>query len=87
MLKKKAANEKHLYEKEGGLFGLRETITLYDLTNAFFEGASNANALGANGHSKEKRYEPKTKAEMLQDLEDGGGKPITSIGPTGNALY
>ena len=55
LLKKKAAIEQYLYQKERGLFGLRETITLYDLTNTYFEGQSKGNALGANGHSKEKR--------------------------------
>ncbi len=35
--------------------GFNETITLYDLTNTFFEGQSKANAFAANGHSKEKR--------------------------------
>jgi transposase len=101
LLKKKAAIEQHLYEKERGLFGLRETITLYDLTNTYFEGQSKGNAFGANGHSKEKRSdcplvtlalvldssgfprrshvyegnvsEPKTLAEMLQDLDCGVG--------------
>ena len=55
LLKNKAAIEKHVYERERSLFGLRETITLYDLTNTFFEGEGNANGLAARGHSKEKR--------------------------------
>jgi len=55
LLKKKAAIEHHLYEQERNLFGFQETITLYDLTNTYFEGQSKANALAANGHSKEKR--------------------------------
>jgi len=55
LLKKKAAIEHHLYDQERNLFGLQETITLYDLTNTYFEGQSKANANGANGHSKEKR--------------------------------
>ena len=55
LLKKKAAIEEHLYTQEHSLFGLQETITLYDLTNTFFESQSKANALAANGHSKEKR--------------------------------
>lgn len=55
LFKNKAAIEQHVYERERSLFGLRETITLYDLTNTFFEGESKANALAAHGHSKEKR--------------------------------
>jgi transposase len=55
LLGKKAALEQHLYERERNLFGLRETITLYDLTNTYFEGQSKGNALAAHGHSKEKR--------------------------------
>lgn len=55
LLNKKAAIEQHLYEQERSLFGLRETITLYDLTNTYFEGQCKANALAAHGHSKEKR--------------------------------
>ena len=55
LLKKKAAIEEHLYAREHSLFGLQETITLYDLTNTYFEGQSKANAFAANGHSKEKR--------------------------------
>ena len=55
LLKKKAAIEQHLYEQERSLFGLQETITLYDLTNTYFEGQCKANALAAHGHSKEKR--------------------------------
>lgn len=55
LLKKKAVIEKHLYERERNLFGLQETITLYDLTNTYFEGQCKANGLAAHGHSKEKR--------------------------------
>jgi len=55
LLKKKAAIEEHLYKRQRSLFGLQETITLYDLTNTYFEGQSKANAYAARGHSKEKR--------------------------------
>ena len=55
ILGKKAAIERHLYERERNLFGLQETITLYDLTNTYFEGRSKGNTLAAHGHSKEKR--------------------------------
>ena len=55
ILGKKAVIEQHLYERERSLFGLQETITLYDLTNTYFEGQCKANTLTAHGHSKEKR--------------------------------
>jgi len=55
LLKKKAAIEEHLYERQRSLFDLQETITLYDLTNTYFEGQSKANGLAGLGHSKEKR--------------------------------
>jgi transposase len=55
LLKHKEAIEKHLYLQEKSLFGFKETITLYDLTNTYFEGIGAANKLGKRGHSKEKR--------------------------------
>ncbi|WP_457550985.1 IS1634 family transposase [Desulfobacula sp.] len=55
LLKNKEAIEKHLYLQEKDLFGFQETITLYDLTNTYFEGSGKANELGKLGHSKEKR--------------------------------
>ena len=55
LLGSKEAIEQHLYRQEHSLFGLQETITLYDLTNTYFEGQGQANVLAAHGHSKEKR--------------------------------
>jgi len=55
LLKNKEAIEKYLNFQEKQLFGFQETITLYDLTNTYFEGQSEANKLGKFGHSKEKR--------------------------------
>jgi transposase len=55
LLKHKEAIEKYLYFQEKQLFGFQETITLYDLTNTYFEGQGEANKLGELGHSKEKR--------------------------------
>jgi transposase len=52
---KKSDIEKHLYGRERSLFHLQETITLYDLTNTYFEGQCRSNTLAAHGHSKEKR--------------------------------
>lgn len=55
LLCRKEAIECHLYDQERSLFALQETITLYDLTNTYFEGQCRGNALAAHGHSKEKR--------------------------------
>ena len=55
LLKHKEALERHLYERQRSIFQFEETITLYDLTNTYFEGSGKYNALAAYGHSKEKR--------------------------------
>ncbi len=55
LFKHKNAIEDHLYKEEKRLFGFQETITLYDLTNTYFEGSCKKNSLAAYGHSKEKR--------------------------------
>lgn len=49
------ALEACLYSQERDLFAIDETITLYDLTNTFFEGAARGNSNAYHGHSKEKR--------------------------------
>jgi len=55
LLKHKDALEAHLFERERTLFNLDCTITLYDLTNTFFEGTAKGISLAAYGRSKEKR--------------------------------
>ncbi len=47
--------EKALFNRTVDLFGLDCTITLYDLTNTYFEGDSGSNPKAQRGHSKEKR--------------------------------
>ena len=47
--------EKALFSRISSLFSLPATITLYDLTNTFFEGKVPANSKARRGHSKEKR--------------------------------
>ena len=44
LLQHKEAIEGHLYERERSLFDFDETITLYDLTNTYFEGQGRGNA-------------------------------------------
>jgi hypothetical protein len=55
LLAHRAALEAHLYRQERDLFSLAETITLYDLTNTFFEGTASGNPPAKRGHSQEKR--------------------------------
>lgn len=47
--------EEALFAKLHNLFGLDCTITLYDLTNTYFEGEAGGNAKARHGKSKEKR--------------------------------
>lgn len=55
LLKHKSEIETKLYSREKDLFNLEETITLYDLTNTYFEGRCLDNPKAQYGHSKEKR--------------------------------
>lgn len=55
LVKHQAAIEAHLFARVRDLFALETTITLYDLTNTYFEGAAKANPKAKRGHSKEKR--------------------------------
>jgi len=55
LLAAKAPLEAALFDRVQDLFGLSTTVTLYDLTNTYFEGEMGANARAKRGHSKEKR--------------------------------
>jgi hypothetical protein len=47
--------EQTLFSRVSEVFALDWTVTLYDLTNTFFEGEAAANPRAQRGHSKEKR--------------------------------
>ncbi len=47
--------ETRLFENVRDLFGFETTVTLYDLTNTYFEGAAAGNPQASRGRSKEKR--------------------------------
>ncbi len=47
--------EAKLFDRVRDLFGLDTTVTLYDLTNTYFEGTAAGNPQAARGRSKEKR--------------------------------
>lgn len=55
LFKKKTLIEEKLFERAQDLFALSPTITLYDLTNTYMEGKSEANPKAKRGRSKEKR--------------------------------
>ena len=55
LVKQREAIEAHLFDRAMGLFDLQPTVTLYDLTNTYFEGEAGAQPQAKRGHSKEKR--------------------------------
>ena len=59
LLNNKDEIEQHLYNKTKDIFQYDETITLYDLTNTYFEGDAKGVTKAARGRSKEKRSDAK----------------------------
>ena len=55
LMKHRQAIEAHLFTRAMGLFDLQPTVTLFDLTNTFFEGAASRQPKAQRGHSKDKR--------------------------------
>lgn len=55
LLRHQADIEGALFARVETLFGLETTVTLYDLTNTYFEGAAAGNPKANPGRSKEKR--------------------------------
>ena len=55
LMKHREAIERHLFSRAMGLFDLEPTVTLFDLTNTFFEGAARDQPKAERGHSKDKR--------------------------------
>ena len=84
LMKHKAALESHLYDHAQALFGFEETITLYDLTNTFFEGELKTAAKAKRGRSKEKRSD--CPLITLGLVLDGSGFPRASEFFSGNAI-
>lgn len=68
LLKHKELIEASLYKREKDLFNLKETVTLYDITNTYFEGRSLSNSKAALAKSKEKRNDcPLVSLGMILD--------------------
>lgn len=83
LFKHKEALESGLYRCERDLFEFEEIITLYDLTNTYFEGSGAGNANAAFGKSKEKRTD--CPLVTLALVLDGSGFPKKSEIFAGNA--
>jgi len=83
LLAHKAAVEELLYARERTLFDFDEVITLYDLTNTYFEGTAKANTTAAFGKSKEKRTD--CPLVTLALVLDASGFPKRSEVFAGNA--
>lgn len=55
LMRHREAIERRVFDRAHDLFGLTTTVTLYDLTNTYFEGTASGNKKARRGHSKEKR--------------------------------
>jgi len=55
LVRNREAIEEAVFRRINDLFSLPATVTLYDLTNTYFEGEASGNAKAKQGHSKEKR--------------------------------
>ncbi len=83
LYKHREALQDHLFGQARSIFGFAETVTLYDLTNTYFEGIAAGVAKAKRGHSKECRSDcPRVTLAMVLD---GSGFPRRSRVFAGNA--
>jgi transposase len=71
LVQHRAAIEQALFGRVQNLFSLPATVTLYDLTNTYFEGSVAGNPPAARGHCKQKRTD--CKLVTLGLVLDGSG--------------
>ena len=83
LYKHREALQDHLFSQAQTIFGFGETITLYDLTNTYFEGVAAGVAKAKRGHSKECRSD--CPLVTLAMALDGSGFPRRSRVFAGNA--
>ena len=83
LYKHREALQDHLFAKAKSIFGFGETVTLYDLTNTYFEGIAAGVAKAKRGHSKESRSD--CPLVTLAMVLDGSGFPRRSRVFAGNA--
>lgn len=55
LIRQRQVVEEALFSRISSMFSLPATVSLYDLTNTYFEGKMAANSQARRGHSKEKR--------------------------------
>jgi transposase len=75
--------QEHLFAQAQSILGFGPTITLYDLTNTYFEGIAAGVSKAKRGHSKEKRSD--CPLVTLAMVLDGSGFPRHSQVFAGNA--
>jgi Transposase DDE domain len=83
LYKHREALQDHLFVQAQSIFGLGQTITLYDLTNTYFEGVAAGVSKAKRGHSKECRSD--CPLVTLAMALDGSGFPRRSRVFAGNA--
>jgi hypothetical protein len=83
LYKHREALQDHLFAQAQSIFGFGETITLYDLTNTYFEGVAAGVSNAKRGHSKESRSD--CPLVTLAMALDGSGFPRRSRVFAGNA--
>jgi transposase len=83
LYKHREALQDHLFAQAQSIFGLTPTVTLYDLTNTYFEGVAAGVSKAKRGHSKECRSDcPLVTLAMALDVS---GFPRRSRVFAGNA--
>jgi transposase len=83
LYKHREALQEHLFAQAQSILGFGPTITLYDLTNTYFEGIAAGVSKAKRGHSKEKRSD--CPLVTLAMVLDGSGFPRRSRVFAGNA--
>ena len=83
LFKHREALQDHLFAQAQSSFGFGQTITLYDLTNTYFEGIAAGISKAKRGHSKESRSD--CPLVTLAMALDGSGFPRRSRVFAGNA--
>jgi hypothetical protein len=83
LYKQRQALQDHLFAKAQAIFGFSQTITLYDLTNTYFEGIAAGVSKAKRGHSKECRSD--CPLVTLAMVLDGSGFPRRTRVFAGNA--
>jgi hypothetical protein len=78
LLKHKKRIEDQMFENAQELFGFTTTVTLYDLTNSFFEGHAAENAQASYGRSKEKRFRFQTHPSRVKALGEASASSAHS---------